>query len=64
MEVDVAGTIPGVPVLAVSAGFGPRGVPMALQVLGRAQADLSVLQIGYAYELASGYSKTRSPLLG
>ncbi|MCO5397638.1 amidase [Ralstonia soli] len=64
MEVVIGGSLSGLPVLNVPAGFGPTGLPMGLQVMGPAQADLSVLQIGYAYEQASGYAKVRSPLLG
>lgn len=63
MEVVVGGTLAGVPVLSVPAGFGPGGLPIGLQVMGRAQADLAVLQIGNAYELASKYTARRSPLL-
>jgi amidase len=64
MEVVIGGTLAGLPVMSVPAGFGPGGLPIGLQVIGRAQADLSVLQIGNAYELASRYTATRSPLLG
>jgi amidase len=64
MEVVIGGTLAGLPVLAVPAGFGPGGMPMGLQIMGRAQADLAVLQMGHAYEQASGYTKVRSPLLG
>jgi len=63
MEVVVGGTLSGLPVLNVPAGFGPGGLPIGMQVIGRAQADLAVLQIGHAYELASKYTATRSPLL-
>lgn len=63
MEVVIAGTLAGVPVLSVPAGFGPTGLPMGLQVLGRAQADLAVLQVGHAYEQATDYGKRLSPLL-
>lgn len=63
MEVVISGTLAGVPVLSVPAGFGPTGLPMGLQVLGRAQADLAVLQVGHAYEQASGYGARLSPLL-
>ena len=44
------------------AGLDP-GHPAGLQIIGPAQADFEVLQIGHAYDLASGYSKIRSPLL-
>jgi len=64
MEVVIGGSLAGLPVLNVPAGFSTTGLPMGLQVMGPAQADLSVLQVGYAYEQASGYTKVRSPLLG
>ena len=63
MEVVTGGTLAGLPVLAVPAGFGPGGLPMGLQVMGRAQADLAVLQMGHAYEQASGYTQRKSPLM-
>ncbi|MEO8935667.1 MAG: amidase [Burkholderiaceae bacterium] len=64
MEVVIGGTLAGLPVLCVPAGFGPAGLPIGLQIIGRPRADLDVLQVGYAYEQASGYGATRSPLLG
>ena len=64
MEVVIAGTLGGVPVLDVPAGFGANGLPMGLQILGPAQADLAVLQLGHAYEQATRYTARRSPLLG
>ena len=63
MEVVIGGTMAGLPVLNVPAGFGPGGLPMGLQVMGRPRADFAVLQIGHAYEQVCGYSRTRSPLL-
>ncbi|WBU56511.1 amidase [Paracoccus sediminicola] len=61
MEVVIPGTLSGMPVLAVPAGFGPQGdsQPMGLQIIGPRLADLSVLQIGHAYEQASGYAANR-----
>jgi amidase len=63
MEVVIGGTLAGLPVLNVPAGFGPSGLPMGLQVIGRPRADLQVLQIGHAYEAACGYTAQRSALL-
>ena len=60
MEVVIAGTLGGVPVLDVPAGFGANGLPMGLQILGPAQADLAVLQLAHSWEDASGYTKRRS----
>lgn len=63
MEVVVPATLAGAPVINVPAGFGPTGLPMGLQIIGKAQADLSVLQIAYAYEQATSYTKKRPSLL-
>jgi amidase len=54
----------GLPALAAPAGLGPQGLPAGLQIIGPAQADLAVLQIGHAYDQAGGFSRVRSPLLG
>ena len=64
METVVPATMAGLPALAAPAGFGPRGLSTGLQIIGPAQADLEVLQIGHAYDQASGYARVRSPLLG
>lgn len=64
LEIAIGGSLAGTPVLNVPAGLGPGGLPMGLQIIGPAHADLAVLQVGHAYELASGVSAIRSPLLG
>ncbi|MBC7548394.1 MAG: amidase, partial [Polaromonas sp.] len=53
----------GLPALSVPAGFSANGLAAGLQILGPTQADWSVLQIGHAYDQASGHSRVRSPLL-
>ncbi len=63
MEVVIGPTFAGLPVLNVPAGFGPTGLPMGLQIIGRPRADLAVLGLGHAYDAASRYSTRRSPLL-
>jgi len=59
----VPATMAGLPALAAPAGFGPGGLPAGLQIIGPAQSDAAVLQIGHAYDQASGYARQRSPLL-
>jgi amidase len=61
MEVMIPGTLGGGPVLAVPAGFDGRGRPIGLQILGPGRADLATLQLGHAYEQASGFSSLRPP---
>jgi amidase len=64
METVVAATMASLPALSAPAGFGPGGLPAGLQIIGPTQGDLGVLQIGLAYDRASGFSRARSPLLG
>ncbi|WP_175795868.1 amidase [Burkholderia anthina] len=63
MEVVIGPTLAGMPALSVPAGFGTNGLPMGIQIIGRRNADFSVLQMGLAFEQASEYTKRRSPLL-
>jgi amidase len=63
MEVAIGGSMSGVPVAAVPAGFNNKGLPIGLQILGPQTQDFAVLQIAYAYDQVSGYGRTRSPLL-
>ncbi|MFD0687694.1 amidase [Actinomadura fibrosa] len=52
----------GCPALSVPAGFTPDGLPVGLQIVGPHRADLAVLQIGHAYERATGHGARRPPL--
>ncbi|MDA7418872.1 amidase [Xenophilus arseniciresistens] len=63
MQAVVPATMAGLPALAAPAGFGPQGLPAGIQIIGPVQADAAVLQIGHAYDQASGHSRVRSPLL-
>jgi amidase len=60
MEVVVPATMAGLPALGAPAGFGENGLPIGIQIIGK--TDLAVLQLGHAYELASGFSRQRVPL--
>ena len=50
MEVVIYATFAGLPCISVPTGFNEQGLPMGLQLIGRPQADLSVLQLAKAYE--------------
>ncbi|MGH8353756.1 MAG: amidase family protein, partial [Pseudomonas sp.] len=63
MEVVIPGTLSGCPVANVPVGFNADGLPMGLQIIGRHQADLAVLQLAHAYEQASQWFQRCPPPL-
>jgi len=61
MEVVIGPTLAGLPSMNVPVGFNPTGLPMGLQIIGPAQADLAVLQLAYAHEQLTQWVKRRPP---
>ena len=53
MEAVIYATFAGLPCISVPAGFGAEGLPMGLQLIGKPQGDLALLQLAHAYELAN-----------
>jgi amidase len=51
----------GNPALSVPCGFSDGGLPIGLQIVGRHQDDLGVLQLGHAFEQATGLWRRRPP---
>ena len=47
------------PALSVPAGFTPDGLPVGVQIIGRRHDDLGVLQLGHAFEQATGVGQVR-----
>ena len=56
-------TVTGHPAISVPAGFTAEGVPVGLQIVGRARDDFGVLQLAHAFEEATGYWRKRPPVL-
>jgi amidase len=52
------------PAVSVPAGFTPEGLPVGIQIVGRRGDDAGVLQMAYAFEQATGFSKRRPGLSG
>lgn len=64
MGVVLPWTLAGTPVMNAPAGFSADGLPMGIQIIGKRQADLAVLQMARAYEQATGWVQKRpAPLL-
>jgi amidase len=53
----------GNPAASVPAGFTPEGLPVGIQIVGRAKEDFSVLQLAHAFEQATGFGKKRPSFL-
>jgi amidase len=47
------------PALSVPAGFTDDGLPVGIQIVGRRRDDFGVLQLGHAFEQATGFGRTR-----
>ena len=61
MEVVTPVTLSGCPAIGVPVGFSPEGLPIGMQIIGRAHADFDILRIAYAYEQMTGWVTKRLP---
>jgi len=48
-------TVTGLPAISVPCGFTPEGLPVGMQIIGRHNADFSVLQLAHAFEKATKF---------
>jgi amidase len=56
-------TMSGCPTLAAPAGFNDQGLPIGIQIVAPNHAELSCLQLAYAYDAASTWVSRRPPAL-
>ncbi len=63
MEVTIYATLAGLPCISLPAGFNAQGLPMGLQIIGKPQGDLAVLQLAAAYESIAQDVLQRQPLI-
>jgi amidase len=57
-------SVVGNPAISVPCAFSKRGLPIGLQIVGRHNADLSVLQMGFAFEQATSTGNQRPEIAG
>jgi amidase len=50
MECVIYATFAGLPCISIPCGFNAAGLPMGMQIIGKPQDDLGVLQLAHAYE--------------
>jgi amidase len=63
MEVVIGGTLAGLPVVNVPAGFDQQGRPIGIQILGPTGRDKEVLEFALAYEAVTSYLAQRPALV-
>lgn len=63
MEVVIPGSLAGLPVVNIPAGFDAHGRPMGIQVMGRYGADSRVLAFAKAYEAMTDFLAQRPVLV-
>jgi len=63
MKGNLLVTMSGCPSLAMPAGFGASGLPIGIQIIAANRRELDCLNLGYAYEAATNWSKAREPAL-
>jgi amidase len=52
----------GCPALSVPGGFTPDGLPVGLQVVAAPRDERRLLEVGHAFEQATGFGRRRPPL--
>ena len=61
MESCYAITLTGLPAISVPCAFTDSGMPVGLQIVGRHNDDLGVLQLAHAFEKAAHVERRRVP---
>ena len=57
----IPGNLSGLPGLSVPAGFTMAGLPIGLQLIGRAFDEATLLRVAHAYERAAGVAQPGGP---
>jgi aspartyl-tRNA(Asn)/glutamyl-tRNA(Gln) amidotransferase subunit A len=56
-----AANLAGIPALAIPSGFSSKGLPVGMQLWGKAFAESTVLRVGYAYQQHARWFERRPP---
>jgi aspartyl-tRNA(Asn)/glutamyl-tRNA(Gln) amidotransferase subunit A len=56
--------VAGYPAISVCSGFGPKGLPLSLQIVGKPFQEAKVFQIADAFEKATDYRTKRPAMVG
>jgi aspartyl-tRNA(Asn)/glutamyl-tRNA(Gln) amidotransferase subunit A len=56
--------VAGYPAMCVCSGFGPKGLPVSLQIVGKPFQEAKVFQVADAFETATGFRSGRPAMVG
>ena len=56
--------VAGYPAMSVCAGFGPQGLPLSLQIVGKPFQEATVFQVADAFEKATSFRSRRPAIVG
>lgn len=59
---SVPANLAGIPAVSVPAGFAANGMPVGMQILGKAFDEATVLRVAHAYEQATEHHRARATL--
>lgn len=60
-QIDGAGNAAGIPSLTIPSGFGDRGLPTAVQFVGRAFSEGRLIEVAAAYQRATEWHRKTPP---
>jgi len=63
LPIGAAGNLAGLPAISLPNGFGERGLPTAMQIVGRVGSENSILAVARAYQARTDWH-TRRPEVG
>jgi amidase len=63
MECVIYATFAGLPCISIPCGFNAAGLPMGMQIIGKPQDDLGVLQLAQAYEQVAQTTMMHRPVI-
>jgi amidase len=61
MEVVAPASLAGLPVVSVPVGFGPAGLPMGMQLIGRPRGDRALLELAQRHHEATDWPAALRP---
>ena len=63
MEIVIGGTLSGLPVINLPAGFDHKGRPMGIQFIGKMGRDAELIEFAMSYEAATKFLEIRPKLV-